>query len=1138
MTKQLSAATKAGPPIRAMRTIALIVAAGLTLAGCGGDGSNSVFVTNGVSGQVVKGVVSGARVTVYDAAGSPVDRAETVTGLDGRYAIEFAAPVRGPIEVRVEGVTGTLALCDVADGCEYRVADLALTAPFGTTYPLTSLMMRAVLADVPAAGAGTPQAVANVSPLTEMAAALASANGVLTAASITAANAMLRTQLQNLLGEGTITVTPGIQMTNIAVPDLTNLSADTTLLDSEHLAAALFAAMTAAMVESDAASGAGNTQNEVFARLANDLVSAGTFAESTRLDIATALNGPLVKLRTDLIGLALTSGLDLGPATEVLGNLPATTITVALTPDRLPLPGTGDAAGTALISFDQMTGSVAIEATFEQAAPTRVELRTGYPGEIGEGLLTLQDAGDGRWITPSGATLDAGALEAFAAGRVHLLAATTAAPAGLLRGFVPADNITVLSAGLRSDVLPSVPVTPGVGQIYITVDQRDDENLIWRFRGNTDIANVTRFTVRSGEAGTDGEVLFELLPDASNPGVWSADRTTGLGELVSARTAARLFVEARADDGVLLRGHVLQDNAAIHNARLQQPDCTSSCDAGVSVLTLFDSGEYYLNVYSNEPDTPALGFRNGAGEFLPLADLISTGTNTWRAAGTLGARELARFATSQLEVTTASADTEPARSIFGNAAAAGLTVDASLVQGEVNGVVSGAGSGSVTLISPGEEGQGFAEVFVTGLTATQVQIRHAIAGRDGSLVWVLEPDLVQAGRWDASLTFTSAQTQQLRAGELYLLVSTADFPNGALRAQLIAPGFATLFINAASPDQVVPPSAASGDSRASLTLTADNQIAVSFRSENTTYQAVRLHQAAAGAAGLPVSALERNGSNDALWTLDGLQLSAELASALRSARLYVEAISNLGSTRAQFLPADVTLLRGLLTGTAVVPPAPAPAPASAALTLRGNSAEFNLTLSQTPASVVVRSGAAGHTGVQIAALAPVASTPGLWRAATFLDPDELAMAHASALYIETINPDGRAQLAATDDLVVIAGINAQQQPGSTSTASGIAAITAQGDSHAYNLVVRLDGSAEAGSITLNVGPAGVSGDAIATLSADDDGVWSAAGTLTAAQAGLLARGELYVFVTNVTGTALLRGQLVPITTPVAGMSIP
>ena len=92
-------------------------------------------------------------------------------------------------------------------------------------------------------------------------------------------------------------------------------------------------------------------------------------------------------------------------------------------------------------------------------------------------------------------------------------------------------------------------------------------------------------------------------------------------------------------------------------------------------------------------------------------------------------------------------------------------------------------------------------------------------------------------------------------------------------------------------------------------------------------------------------------------------LSAELASALRFGRLYVEAISNLGSTRAQILPANITLLRGLMMNTAVTPPIVSPGPATAALTLCGNSAEFNLTPGEAPASVTIHVGMAGWDGM-------------------------------------------------------------------------------------------------------------------------------------------------------------------------------
>ena len=144
----------------------LAIILGICLAACGGDGGNSVFVTNGVTGQVVKGTISDARVSVYDATGALIERATATTDSNGFYSIDFPSPVAGPIEIRITGTAATRALCDAVEGCEYLASTTVLRAPFGTMYPMPDLTMRSVIADVPSASATTPRATANVSPLT------------------------------------------------------------------------------------------------------------------------------------------------------------------------------------------------------------------------------------------------------------------------------------------------------------------------------------------------------------------------------------------------------------------------------------------------------------------------------------------------------------------------------------------------------------------------------------------------------------------------------------------------------------------------------------------------------------------------------------------------------------------------------------------------------------------------------------------------------------------------------------------------------------------------------------------------------------------------------------------------------------
>jgi hypothetical protein len=84
---------------------------------------------------------------------------------------------------------------------------------------------------------------------------------------------------------------------------------------------------------------------------------------------------------------------------------------------------------------------------------------------------------------------------------------------------------------------------------------------------------------------------------------------------------------------------------------------------------------------------------------------------------------------------------------------------------------SGALSGSVTL---------------SGLTAKSVTLNEGFAGTSGDAVLALAPHSGQAGVWDvpAGAQLTPQQAAALEQGRLYVIATSAAYPNGEVRGQL------------------------------------------------------------------------------------------------------------------------------------------------------------------------------------------------------------------------------------------------------------------------------------------------------------------------------------------------------------------
>jgi hypothetical protein len=148
----------------------LMAMAMLSLAACssGGGGGNS---HNGaeISGGALKGIIINGRVDAYPFKNGAFDEtsslANALTGNDGTYpALHLPNSYTGAVELKLTAVDGTQMKCDIPTGCPGGVAFGGLfPLPVGT-FSLTAL--------VPAAPRDAT-ITANISPMTDMATALA-----------------------------------------------------------------------------------------------------------------------------------------------------------------------------------------------------------------------------------------------------------------------------------------------------------------------------------------------------------------------------------------------------------------------------------------------------------------------------------------------------------------------------------------------------------------------------------------------------------------------------------------------------------------------------------------------------------------------------------------------------------------------------------------------------------------------------------------------------------------------------------------------------------------------------------------------------------------------------------------------------
>lgn len=340
---------------RAIQLFALLLASVIILTGCGKGGGVSHGINepepigdpvqNGVEGNVVKGMIAGATVTVVDANGDVIPGASATSAADGSYSIEFTptnTPIPQPIHVIIDG-TGATSVCDVDnpgtdDDC--MNADGTYSA-FGGTFTLPSgFELRAVLAALPEPVPGGVQATVNPNPFTEMAAAIALAGGAtLTTADVDDANATVLGIVQLLFP--TIDVNAELaagnfNLNNIPIPDITDLSNEnTSAIGALSYAMAALSGTFIALVDPDDADF--SDLNQVIATISADFTSGVTNGDLAIIGrAASAVFDTIVDELTAIDDVVLPDDLSLDDLGGVADDAGSQAIILRSDPDVEP----------------------------------------------------------------------------------------------------------------------------------------------------------------------------------------------------------------------------------------------------------------------------------------------------------------------------------------------------------------------------------------------------------------------------------------------------------------------------------------------------------------------------------------------------------------------------------------------------------------------------------------------------------------------------------------------------------------------------------------------------------------------------------------------------------------------------------
>ncbi len=264
------------------------------------------------------------------------------------------------------------------------------------------------------------------------------------------------------------------------------------------------------------------------------------------------------------------------------------------------------------------------------------------------------------------------------------------------------------------------------------------------------------------------------------------------------------------------------------------------------------------------------------------------------------------------------------------------TVTANLTAASVVGGSTEAGTAATSLTLNLDDGTLSGTVTLTGVTATGVTINQGFAGQRGTPMVTLQQDSATSWSVPAGAVLTAADQDALKMGAVYVLVSTAAQPDGALRAQLLMGNVSVVFVDL-SDTQEVPLLTSSATAVGAVTLDHDSGALVVNVNTTSLDDAVaaHVHQGPAGVNGAILIGLNQDPSDVKHWQSDGAVLDAAGLQAFDAAQLYINVHTPAnpgGEIRGQIVPPNKAVLFVPLSGSEEVPPVVINARATAAIT--------------------------------------------------------------------------------------------------------------------------------------------------------------------------------------------------------------
>lgn len=189
-------------------------------------------------------------------------------------------------------------------------------------------------------------------------------------------------------------------------------------------------------------------------------------------------------------------------------------------------------------------------------------------------------------------------------------------------------------------------------------------------------------------------------------------------------------------------------------------------------------------------------------------------------------------------------------------------------------VTTATGSGSVTVDK--NSGSLSGSMTVANVTPTTVELGDAYAGAQSAAIAMLVKNATDANRWDiaAAAALDAQQRTDLAAGKLYVLVRSAAFPDGELRAQLLPTGIVIKFAPLTGSAEV-PPVVSAATGRITVTVdTAGLHAAAHINVVGLGVTGAELATGAAGTVGAQLATLAVDAGDPSHYFNDAIVLTS------------------------------------------------------------------------------------------------------------------------------------------------------------------------------------------------------------------------------------------------------------------------